>query len=344
MPTFRRSRLPAAAIILPFLIACDPSSAPPPGSSSRIVVYCSVDEAFALHVLKRYERENDVKLDVIYDSEAGKTTGLVKRIIAEARSGRPRADLFWSSELFQTIRLAELGFLSPYASPLAADIPERYRDPDGYWTALAARARVLAFDPTVVDTDKLPTHWEQLADEPFVSQTSIANPLFGTTRGHVAAMFVLVVSQLSSQFLTRLHDGGVLISAGNSSAVRAVIAKRVKYAATDTDDVWVAQRAGASLDLRYLDLGDGGTLLIPCSVSLVRGGPNQREARKLVDYLVSSQVERMLAESDSRNIPVRASLRRQLGVTWPPESKVNFDAVADAMKEAERAVREILIR
>ena len=341
----RRARiLRRAAIILPLIVACEPSRSPRPGAESRIVVYCSVDEAFARDVLRHYERDNDVKLDVIYDSEAGKTTGLVKRIITEAHSGRPRADLFWSSELFQTIRLARLGLLSPYESPRAADIPKRYRDPSGYWTALAARARVLAFDPTVVLAEEAPTRWEQLADEPFVSKTTIANPLFGTTRGHVAAMFALWGPQRARQFLTRLHNGGVLVSNGNSSAVRAVMAERAQYAATDTDDVWVAQRAGASLDLRYLDLGDGGTLLIPCSVALVRGGPNTNEAKKLVDYLVSSQVEQMLAESDSRNIPVRASLRQQLGLTWPPESKISFDAIADAMGAAEKAVREILIR
>ncbi len=145
-------------------------------------------------------------------------------------------------------------------------------------------------------------------------------------------------------FLGALRDGGTLICDSNSAAVRAVVGGRAKIAVTDTDDVWVAQRSGDSLELRYLDMGDGGTLLVPCSVAVLRGGPNPVGARKLVDFLVSAEVERMLARSNSRHVPVRASLRRELGMDWPPESQVGFEAVADAMDKAAAAVREILIR
>ena len=79
-------------------------------------------------------------------------------------------------------------------------------------------------------------------------------------------------------------------------------------------------------------------------MALVTGGRHADEAKKLVDFLVSAEVERLLAQSDSRNLPVRAALRRELGATWPLASRVEFDAVADAMHEALEAVREILIR
>jgi hypothetical protein len=70
------------------------------------VVYCSVDEGFAREVLAGYERRSGRKVTVVFDSEAGKVTGLVNRIVAEAESGRPRGDVFWSGELFNTILTA----------------------------------------------------------------------------------------------------------------------------------------------------------------------------------------------------------------------------------------------
>ncbi len=313
-----------------------------------MVVYCSVDEAFARKVLDAYRDRSGVELSVVFDSEAGKTTGLVNKIISEARAGRPRADLFWSSELFNTILLARQDLLQPYDSPAAMDIPSRFKDPQHRWTALAARARVLAFDPSRIapGSGGIPKRWEQLAAPEFASRIALGNPLFGTTRGHVAAMFALWGAQRGRAFLTRLRDGGAQIVDGNSAAVRNVIAGRTKFGVTDTDDVWVAQRSGASIDLTYPDMGDGGTLLIPCSVALIKGRPDVRRiaARGLVDFLVSAEVERMLAESDSRNIPVREGLRKELKMQWPPESKVEYSAVADAMDEAVTAVRDILIR
>jgi len=323
---------------------CNPAAAPKPPSPPRVVVYCSVDETFARVVLDLYSARTGAELSILYDSEAGKTTGLVNRIIREGRTGRPRADVFWSGELFSTIRLAGEGWLEPYDSPAAADIPARFRDPQRCWTALAVRARVVAFDPQRVEPSHLPSRWEDLAKPEFAGHTAMANPLFGTTRGHVAAMFAAWGDERGRAFLAQLHEGGVRLVDGNSAAVRAVLARQAKFAVTDTDDVWIAKRGGASIELTYPDMGDGGTVLIPCSVAIVRGGPNTAAARSLVDYLVSAEVEQMLAESDSRQIPVREELCRRLAIRRPPESKIDFAAVVEAMDEAESAVREILIR
>jgi len=309
-----------------------------------VTLYCSIDESFARTILGTFRAETGIDTKIVFDSEAGKTTGLVKRIMTEARGSGARADVFWSSELFGTIALARAGLLEPYEPPSAADIPKRFHDAGHLWTATAARGRVIAFDPARMSADALPTRWEQLAEKRFSGITTIANPLFGTTRGHVAAMFALWGADRGRAFLTKLRDGGVMISDGNSAAVRAVMSGRAKIAATDTDDVWLARRGGASLDLRYLDMGDGGTLMSPCSVAVIKGGGHDEAARRLVDFLVSARVERMLAASDSRNVPVRARLRETMHIPWPTETSVTFDAVADALPQSDRAVREILIR
>ncbi|MCO6439115.1 MAG: extracellular solute-binding protein [Phycisphaerae bacterium] len=313
-------------------------------ASGEVVVYTSVDEQFARDVLREFEARTGVTVRMIGDAEAGKTTGLVNRILAEAKSGRPRADVFWSGEIFNTIRLAQEGVLEPYGSPDADDIPARFRDPANHWTAMAVRARVIAFDPRRTPREAVPAHWEQVAAPDFASRTAIANPLFGTTSGHVAAMFVLWGDERALAFLESLAENGAAIEAGNSAAVRAVMDGRVDFACTDTDDVWVAQKAGASVDLVYPDMGGGGTLLVPCTVALVRGAPHPAPGRDLVDYLVSAEVERMLAESPSRNIPVRAALREELGLTWPPETEVDYQAVADEMEKAMNIVRNVLLR
>lgn len=312
--------------------------------SEKVVVYCSVDESYARTVLDRFAATHRVKVSAIYDSEAGKTTGLVNRLIAESRAGRPGADVFWSGELFGTMRLAEQSLLDAYDPPSVADIPFRFRDSHHRWTAMAVRARVLAFDPAQTSPDQVPARWEDLAKPEIAAQTAIANPLFGTTRGHVAAMFALWGPQRGRDFLTKLREGGALILDGNSATVRAVMDGRARYAMTDSDDVWAARRAGTTLDSKSLDMGDGGALLIPCSVALIKGGPNQGAAKKLVDFLVSAQVERMLAQSESRNIPVRESLRQELSMNWPAETKLNFEKIMQSLVQSDTAVREILIR
>ena len=307
-------------------------------------MYCSVDETYARPIVEAFANRTGIEVLAVYDSEAGKTTGLVNRIVAESRAGRPRADIFWSGELFGTLRLAELGLLGLYDPPQAAGIPARFRDPLNRWAALAVRARVLAFDPNRVRSEQIPKRWEDLAKPEFAAHLAIANPLFGTTRGHVAAMFALWGPSHAKKFLQELRDRGALVLDGNSATVRAVIDGRAKYAMTDSDDVSAARRAGASLDSIMLDMGDGGTLLIPCSVAIVKGAPNPDHARKLTDYLVSAEVERLLAQSESRNVPVREALRAELNVDWPAESKIEVGRVLKSLDASDSAVRDILVR
>ncbi len=341
---YRVGRLACLVLVLILLSSgCSKDSNSTP-TVKQIVVYYSVDDVFARRVFDAFEAQSDVKLLRVGDSEAGKTTGLVNKITQEARSGRPRADVFWSSELFNTIQMAKQGLFEAYDSPVAVDIPKRFRDRNHFWTATSVRGRVLAFDPTSHQFESLPSRWDELANTPYVGHFALANPIFGTTRSHVAAMFALWGDDKAKAFLRKLRSGGAKIVASNSQTVRAVMDGSAKFAATDTDDVWLAKKSGASIDLKYLDMGDGGTLLIPCSVAIVKGGPNPANAKKLVDFLVSAKVERMLAQSDSHNIPVRQALRTELGVSWPPETKVSFDAIAGAMDRAIAAVREILLR
>lgn len=332
-----------AAVCLWMLSGCGPDGERA-AASKAIVVYCSVDEAIARPILDLYQQQTGVAVQAVFDSEAGKTTGLVQRLIAEARSGRVRADVFWSSEVFNTVALAKLNILEPYEPKTGGDIPKRFVDAAHRWTGLAVRARVLAFDPKRTNAAEVPKRWHDLRQPEIARRSAIANPLFGTTRGHMAAMFAVDGEEKGWKFLQSLRDGGAMVVDGNSASVRAVIAGRADFAATDSDDVWMARRAGESIDMVFPSLGDDGTLLIPCTVALVRGSTGGESARRLVDFLVSAETERLLAESAARFTPVRDSLRSALAIDWPGETVVDYNTVAEALPASEAAVREILIR
>jgi iron(III) transport system substrate-binding protein len=301
-------------------------------SDKEVTLYCSVDEPFARQVAAEFTRRTGIAIQLKLDTESGKTTGLVRRIRAE--KNRPRADVFWSSELFNTIKLAREGLLAEYRPP-AVGIPDRYKDPSGRWMAFGVRARVIGFNTKLVKRDQLPATWKGLADPRWQGKLGVADPQFGTTGGHFAAMFALWGEPAYVQWLEALKQviGGQLQD-GNATAARRVGRGELSICATDTDDVYVRQERGEPVDITYPDLGDGGTLLIPNSVGLLAGGPHPQAARQLVDFLTSEQTERMLAKSDSRNIPVRPALQKELNMSFPPETKVSFQAIADVFDRA----------
>jgi iron(III) transport system substrate-binding protein len=282
------------------------------GDQNTVVVYSSMDAPFAEQVFSEFQKQTGLRVVFVPDAEASKTTGLVNRLILE--KDRPRADVWWSNEWFGTQQLAAAGVLEAYRPPTAGDLPAGYRDEGGLWTAFAARPRVLVYNTSFLRREDLPTRIGQLTAAPWRGRVTMADPRFGTTRGWAAAMLVKLGEAEGKRFLIELRASCPTISAGNSGVVRTVAraaaAGDVVLGLTDADDVHLAKARGEPVDMAYLDQEEGGigTLLIPNSVALVRGAPHPAAARRLIEFLASAHVERMLADSDSRNIPLRPVL------------------------------------
>ena len=110
----RAGRLPVIWVSLAIIVAlfCMTSFSCRDGANGdqrRVVLYCSVDQGYAEPIIAEFEKISGIKVLARFDTEATKTLGLVQRIRGEAAS--PVADVFWSSEVFYTIRLAREGLL-----------------------------------------------------------------------------------------------------------------------------------------------------------------------------------------------------------------------------------------
>lgn len=321
-----------------FLNGCKKEDGGPAGESEgkSIVVYCSADQEFAQKVVDRFTRKTGIEVLCRYDVEATKTLGLVQRLRSEA--GNPQADVFWSSEIFETIALANDKILGEYRSPEAQALPASYRDPQGRWYGFAPRARVIAYNTHLVKAAEAPQSIEDLLNPCWKKKLVIARPQFGTTRGHVAAWWVHYGPEKAEAILAGLSANEVSVVSGNSTAVRTVAEGRAAVCLTDTDDVWVAQRNGWPVELVYPKHGSAGTLMIPNTVAMVQGTKKPHEAGMFIDFMLSEEVERMLAESDSHNIPLRPELAKEYAkYAVPSPMTIDYAEVARAIGPAMRA-------
>ncbi|MCA8971464.1 MAG: extracellular solute-binding protein [Planctomycetes bacterium] len=299
-----RSLLVAAAF-LPFA-ACGDG----PGKDSKTVsLYCALDQEHSETLVQLFEKETSIDVKTRFDTEASKTVGLVSSILDEAQ--RPRCDVFWNNELAHTVRLGQKGMLEPYVSPAAAAIPDRYKDKDGKWTGFAARARVLIVNTELVAPEEYPKSVWDLIDPKWKGKCAIAKPVTGTTLTH----FTTLALKLGVESFARLTDGmkanDVVILASNGATMKEVASGKLHWAFTDTDDFHVALKKGHKVACVFPDQGENelGTMLIPNSVALIRGGPNPEAGKKLIDFIVSERVEAMLASAKSAQIPLRSEVQ-----------------------------------
>lgn len=333
--------LTASTVITAWFVGCTGNAEP----HAEVVVYTSLDQSFSEPILREFEIQTGIRTRAVYDTEATKTTGLVNRLIAEQRN--PQADVFWNSEIVRTIVLKRKGVLAGYHSASAAGIPDAFKDPDGYWTGFAARARVLIVNTNLVAEADMPDSIFELTDEKWRGSVGLAFPLFGTTATHAAALFAALDKDQAEAYFHALQQNDVMIVDGNSTAKDRVANGQLKVAFTDTDDASLAIEAGKPVRMIFPDRNGMGTLLIPNTVALVADGPNPDNGKKLIDYLLSEDVERTLSHSGSLQMPLRKHVPTSPEVPSIGDihhMQVDFEQVADVLGDSTTFLQGLFVR
>lgn len=311
--------------------------------AKEVTVYVSTDRVFSEPVLRNYERQTGVKVYAVYDTEETKTTGLVNRLLAEKNN--PRADVFWSNEPVRTLVLKKRSVLQPYRSPSAEGIPTVFKDPEGYWTGFSARARVIVYNTKLVTAEEAPKSVLDLSSPKWKGQAAMADPRFGSTSFHVAALYAELGDGKADEFFRRLKANGIRIVDGNS-VVRDMVARgEVKVGLTDTDDVNVALEDEQPVSMVFPDQEGIGVPVMPNMVSLIAGAPHPEAGKQLIDYLLSPEVEAMLAKSEAVQIPLHTQVKGPKNL--PPLASfkpmtLDYARAADRLEEVTRRLQKIL--
>jgi len=311
------------------------------GGGNSITIYTSVDQDYAEPIIQTFQKQNpEIKVNAVYDSELTKTTGLYERIVHEKRN--PQADVFWNSEIIRTVQLKQKNLLQPYESPSAADIDSRFKDPEHYWTGFSARARVMLINTNLVPDSETPSDVPALGNMKYKNKIGMANPQFGTTAGHIAALYT---SEGKAVFTLRFNNyinNGVKILPGNATVRDQVSQGQLAYGITDSDDAMAALDEGKPVRMAYLGQNRNGTFLIPNTAALINDAPHPENGKKFLDYLLSADVEKQLAMSRGKQIPLRSSVERPEGV--PDLSslkimKVDYEEIAKNLEPCLDVVR-----
>jgi len=304
-------------------------------SQREVVVYTSVDQVVSEPILRDFEKQSGLKVRAVFDTEETKSTGVLNRLIAE--SPRPQADVFWSGDPVRPFVLIKRGLVTPYRSPSAEGIPPAYQAPDGSWTGFAARVRVLLVNRNRLAGAQPPRSVRDLADPRWKGTAAIANPLFGTTTMHIAALFATWGDPQARAFLDALKANQVRVASSNGEVKRLVATGEVTFGLADTDDAQEALAEGAPIDVVFPDQDGIGTLVMPTTVSLIRGSPHPEAGKQLIDHLLRPEVERRLAET-AAHVPLRPGVQTPPGVKRASDFKamqVDYARVAEEMERAQ---------
>ncbi|MDP7245319.1 MAG: ABC transporter substrate-binding protein [Planctomycetota bacterium] len=317
------------------------------GAEADLVVYCSLDQVHSEKIIQLFEERSGLNVSAQWDVEANKTIGMVNRLLAE--KSRPHADVYWNNEIAQTLRLKRAGVTAPYFSPSAQAIPASFKDSEGHWTGFAARARVFLYREDLPGQHAPPPRVESMLLPEFAPHGGLARPLTGTTLTHFSVLSQQQGKDAVLQWLREAKNSGLSFGPGNAAAMRRVCEGDFPWCLTDTDDAAAARRNGYPVHLLYPDQQEDapGTLLIPNTACLILNAPHPENGKRFLDFLLSEEVEAILASADSEQIPLRPTVPTPEHIQLPGKDframAVDWEAAALELEARQDDFKELFL-
>ena len=300
-----------------------------------LTVYVSEDQVFSEPLLKDFEKETGIKVNAVYDTEESKSTGVMNRLIAEKNN--PQADVYWANEPIRAEVLRQKNLLAPYLSPNAKGIPQTFREKNNYWTGFSARIRVMIAQKALKEK---PSSILDYTHAKYKANAVIANPLFGTTTAHIAALFSVWGETKTKNFLEKLKENQIVLSTSNGESADFIASKHYAFALVDSDDAISRFRQKQNISIIYPDQkkGEVGIFVVPNAVMMIAHAPHPKMAQKFIDYLLSKESEKKLALADCAQIPLHQDVAAPKGLKPISELKVmqvDYATVAQKMLESQ---------
>ena len=262
-------------------------------AEGSLILYYSHASDWSDPIIQGFAEKYDVDVELV-----GLGTGeLISRIIAE--SANPQADILWGGVVESYIPIEE--YLASYESPQIPSLQAGTWDEDNFkWYPFDLEPMVMIYNTELVE--EAPTSWADLLREDFKGTIASADPVQSSSAFGVIQSIIAAYGQedgggyaFLEQFVPQL-DGK--LTSGSSAVYKGVSDGEYAIGLTYEEAALKYIAAGATIDVVYPSEGTG-ILISP--VAMVKGAPNEENAKLFIDYVLSEEAQSQLAAVNRRS-------------------------------------------
>lgn len=295
------------------LLSCTRSGNP---ASSKLLIYTPHGQAQLKDFIARYKQQHpDVDAQFL---DMG-SREILERVRAERN--RPQADLWWGAAhtTFQTA--AEENLLAAYRPTWADKVSETSHDPQDRWYGIYETPEVIVYNSDAVRPEEAPKDWDDVLDPKWRDKILIRNPNpSDSMRAIFGAMIWRFYKDTGSpekgyDWLRRLDANVHEYTADGTLLMQKLARREGLISLWNLPDVWVYKQKG--LPVAYV-IPASGTPVISDGIAVVRGAPNEAEARRFYEFVTTPESLTLAAQTYYR-IPVRTDINRNELPAWMNE-------------------------
>ena len=254
-----------------------------PVASGSVNAYTTLEEPLAAKLFQEFEAETGIKVNFVRLSGGE----CVARLEAEASN--PQASIWVGGVGLDHITAKSMGLTTPYVSRYTSKTPATFRDPENYYIGLYVgpltfvtnldRAKELGLD--------IPQSWADLLKPEYKGQIRMANPNSSGTAYNTLTTILDVygTEDAMMDYMKKLDKNIDQYTKSGSAPGKSVATGEIPVAIGYAHDQVKLKAAGAPIVITAPTEGTGYEL---ASMSLVKGGKDTVNAKKLYDWILSS--------------------------------------------------------
>ena len=273
----------------------------PEDYSGTVVVYSPHDaDPLNAGVNLFMEKYPNVKVEVV----AAGTGELCNRIAAE--SANPIADVLWGGGADSLAAFKD--YFAPYVCANDDVIAEEYKDPDDKWIGESPLPMVLFYNKDLIEKDgmTIPESWEDLTKPEWKGKIAYCLP--SKSGSAYTQLCTMILGHGGKEdgwdFIKKLYDnldGKIVDSSGKC---HKMVADGEFYVGLTLEKAAVQYKDDPSVGFVY---PKDGTSAVPDGVALVKGCPNEENAKLFIDFVTSKECQTEQSENWGRR-PVRSDM------------------------------------
>lgn len=263
------------------------SATGPAAGSEKLTVACGALEEVCDAWTKAFTKKTGIQASFVRLS-SGET---VARLAAAKAA--PEFDVWHGGPADGYGAAAQQGLLEKYVPENASQIPDKYKDPNGYWTGVYVGALGFCSNKKVLAEKGLPvpTSWAELLDPRLKSQVSTAHP---STSGTAFTTLWTQVTLGGSEdaglaYMKKLHAN--VLQYSKSGTAPGQVAGRGEVAvgiAFSHDCVLYKERGMTDLEVSFPTEGTGYEV---GGVAVVKGSKNAAAAKEYANWALSVEAQ-----------------------------------------------------
>lgn len=246
-------------------------------------------------VFEKFTQATGAKVEFLSMS-SGEVLSRVK-----AEGDRPMADLWFGGGLDAFLQAKEDGLLESYISENASDVPDQYKDPEGFWYSKGITIVGLLVNHDVLDSLGLeaPTSWEDLTKPEYEGEIIMSNPaISGTNYAAVKGLLDLMGEEEGWAFLEKMNQNIPYYSKRGRDPQELTTAGEFAIGIIPADKSAKDLQEEHPVEVVF---PQEGIPWVPEGVAIFKNSENTYVAKAFIDFMYTPEIMKELAEIDGKD-------------------------------------------